>query len=72
MPGQPGLGPVRCRARDLQLPQRVALGRPFGLALINGGRNRIGETLSPPSATSWSTVVVAETVLYDPEGTKDG
>ncbi|MBT2513004.1 sarcosine oxidase subunit alpha family protein [Arthrobacter sp. ISL-30] len=45
-----------------------ALGRSFALALIKNGRNRIGETLVAPVGDQLIDVVVAETVLFDPEG----
>ncbi|WP_427136578.1 sarcosine oxidase subunit alpha family protein [Pseudarthrobacter sp. S9] len=51
----------------------AALGRSFALALIQNGRNRIGETLVAAAGNQLVDVVVAETVLFDPEGTrKDG
>lgn len=46
----------------------AALGRSFGLALVKGGRNRIGETLQAPLDGRLVDVVIAEPVLYDPEG----
>jgi sarcosine oxidase subunit alpha len=48
----------------------AALGRPFGLALIKSGRDRIGEVLLAPVGDQLVEVEVAPTVLYDPEGTK--
>ncbi|WP_372442058.1 aminomethyltransferase family protein [Nocardioides limicola] len=47
-----------------------ALGRSFGLALIKGGRDRLGEILLAPVGDDLVEVEVAPTVLYDPEGTK--
>lgn len=47
-----------------------ALGRTFGLALIKNGRNRIGEVLKTPYGGQLVDVVVSETVLYDPEGSR--
>ena len=47
-----------------------ALGRPFALALVAGGRGRIGQTLLAPVGGDLVPVTVAEPVLYDPEGTK--
>ncbi|MFJ4541354.1 sarcosine oxidase subunit alpha family protein [Streptomyces tibetensis] len=47
-----------------------ALGRPFALALVAGGRDRIGETLLAPVGEDLVPVEVADCVLYDPEGTK--
>lgn len=46
----------------------AALGRTFGLALIKDGRNRIGETLQAPLDGQLVDVLVAEPVVYDPEG----
>ena len=48
----------------------VALGRPFALALIKGGRDRIGEVLLAPVGDRLVEVEVTSSVLYDPEGTK--
>lgn len=51
----------------------AALGRSFGLALVRSGRERIGETLSAVVDGHLIDVVLGETVLFDPEGTrKDG
>jgi sarcosine oxidase subunit alpha len=47
-----------------------ALGRPFALALIADGRNRVGQTLVAPVGDDLVPVTEAEPVLYDPEGTK--
>ncbi|MGW7493650.1 sarcosine oxidase subunit alpha family protein [Streptomyces luteogriseus] len=47
-----------------------ALGRPFALALVAGGRARIGETLLAPVGEDLVPVEVTDCVLYDPEGTK--
>jgi sarcosine oxidase subunit alpha len=47
-----------------------ALDRPFALALVAGGRDRIGQTLLAPVGEDLVPVTVAEPVLYDPEGTK--
>ncbi|MFC5218202.1 sarcosine oxidase subunit alpha family protein [Streptomyces coerulescens] len=47
-----------------------ALGRPFALALVAGGRARIGETLLAPVGDDLVRVEVTDFVLYDPEGTK--
>jgi sarcosine oxidase subunit alpha len=46
------------------------LGRPFALALVKGGRARIGERLSVPVAGSLVTVEVTSSVLVDPEGAR--
>ncbi|MFI8169609.1 sarcosine oxidase subunit alpha family protein [Streptomyces sp. NPDC085931] len=47
-----------------------ALGRPFALALVAGGRSRIGETLLAAVGGDLVPVEVTDSVLYDPEGTK--
>jgi sarcosine oxidase subunit alpha len=44
----------------------VALGRPFALALVAGGRGRIGETLYGDGVAA----EVVGPVLYDPEGAR--
>jgi sarcosine oxidase subunit alpha len=48
----------------------AALERPFGLALVAGGRDRIGEVLLAPVGDRLVEVEVTTPVLYDPEGTK--
>ncbi|HVK29163.1 MAG TPA: 2Fe-2S iron-sulfur cluster-binding protein [Nocardioides sp.] len=48
----------------------VALERPFGLALLAGGRDRIGERVLAPVGDELVEVEVTSPVLYDPEGTK--
>jgi len=48
----------------------VALERPFALALIKGGRDRIGEVLLSPVGDRLVEVEVTSPVLYDPEGAK--
>jgi len=44
------------------------LGRSIALALISGGRARMGQTLFVPSAHGESAVIVAHPVFYDPKG----
>jgi sarcosine oxidase subunit alpha len=48
----------------------VALERPFALALVRGGRARIGETVHVSHDGGWVSATVAEPVLYDPEGAR--
>ncbi|MGW7367964.1 sarcosine oxidase subunit alpha family protein [Streptomyces sp. NPDC054841] len=48
----------------------AALGRTFALALIKGGRARIGERLYAPVGDRLVPVTVASPVLYDPEGAR--
>ncbi len=48
----------------------VVLERPFALALVKGGRERIGDVLLAPVGDRLIEVEVTSPVLYDPEGTK--
>jgi sarcosine oxidase, subunit alpha len=48
----------------------AALGRTFALALIRGGRDRIGQRLYAPLGDDLVPVTVTESVLYDPEGAR--
>lgn len=48
----------------------VALERPFALALVKGGRDRIGDVLLAPVGDRLVEVEVTSPVLYDPEGAK--
>jgi sarcosine oxidase subunit alpha len=46
------------------------LGRPFALALLKGGRERIGETLHVAVNGALVPVEVTVSVLVDPEGAR--
>ncbi|WP_055478745.1 2Fe-2S iron-sulfur cluster-binding protein [Sphaerimonospora mesophila] len=48
----------------------AALGRTFALALISGGRERIGARLHAAMGAETVPVTVAHHVLYDPEGAR--
>ncbi|MFG2283863.1 sarcosine oxidase subunit delta family protein [Streptomyces asoensis] len=63
-PPVPMLGHVTSSYRS------AALGRTFALALIKGGRERVGERLYAPVGDRMVPVTVASPVLYDPEGTR--
>ncbi|MDF3146158.1 glycine cleavage T C-terminal barrel domain-containing protein, partial [Streptomyces sp. T21Q-yed] len=63
-PPVPMLGHVTSSYRS------AALGRTFALALIKGGRDRIGERLYAPVGGQLVPVTVAGPVLYDPEGAR--
>ncbi|MBA2951081.1 sarcosine oxidase subunit alpha family protein [Streptomyces himalayensis] len=63
-PPVPMLGHVTSSYRS------AALGRTFALALIKGGRDRIGERLYAPVGDQLVPVTVASPVLYDPEGAR--
>jgi sarcosine oxidase, subunit alpha len=70
VPVTPADGPVPMLGHVTSSYTSEALGRPFALALIADGRNRIGQTLLAPVGDRLVPVTVAEPVLYDPEGTK--
>jgi sarcosine oxidase, subunit alpha len=63
-PPVPMLGHVTSSYRS------AALGRTFALALLKGGRERIGERLYAPVGDRLVPVTVASPVLYDPEGAR--
>ncbi|GAA3837706.1 2Fe-2S iron-sulfur cluster-binding protein [Streptomyces coacervatus] len=63
-PPVPMLGHVTSSYRS------AALGRTFALALVKGGRERIGERLYAPVGGRLVPVTVASPVLYDPEGAR--
>ncbi|WP_214416018.1 FAD-dependent oxidoreductase [Sphaerisporangium fuscum] len=48
----------------------AALGRTFALALVSGGRDRIGERLYAPVGEELIPVTVTHHVLYDPKGAR--
>ncbi|RAG85790.1 ferredoxin [Streptacidiphilus pinicola] len=49
----------------------AALGRTFALALVRGGRDRIGDTVLAPLADGRTiTATITEPVLFDPKGTR--
>ncbi len=68
IPVDPTAGPVPMLGHVTSSYRSAALGRTFALALIEDGRNRIGQTLVAPVGDRLVPVVVGETVLYDPEG----
>ncbi|WP_371494467.1 sarcosine oxidase subunit alpha family protein [Kitasatospora sp. NBC_00374] len=48
----------------------AALGRTFALALVAGGRERLGETVYAPLPDGVIAATITDTVLYDPKGTR--
>ena len=66
----PQEGPVPMEGHVTSSYRSAALGRTFGLALVRNGRHRIGETLQAPLDGQLVDVVLAEPVLYDPEGNR--
>ncbi|MET7540905.1 sarcosine oxidase subunit alpha family protein [Streptomyces sp. NPDC005507] len=69
-PLTPESGPVPMLGHVTSSYHSSALGRPFALALVAGGRARIGSTLLAPVGDDLVPVEVTDSVLYDPEGTK--
>ena len=63
-PPVPMLGHVTSSYRSAEL------GRPFALALVKGGRARIGETVHVPVSGTLVPVEVTGSVLVDPEGAR--
>lgn len=63
-PPVPMLGHVTSSYRS------AALHRSFALALVKGGRDRIGDRLYAPVRGELVPVTVAPAVLYDPEGAR--
>jgi sarcosine oxidase subunit alpha len=48
----------------------AALGHPIALAMVTGGRARIGQMLYVPMPTGDVAVEVTSPVFYDPEGAR--
>ncbi len=46
------------------------LGRPFALALVSAGRDRIGEVVHVPVGPALVPARIAESVLVDPQGAR--
>ncbi|GAA3642025.1 2Fe-2S iron-sulfur cluster-binding protein [Microlunatus ginsengisoli] len=65
-----GIRPVPMLGHLTSSYHSAALGRSFALALIKNGRNLIGQTLTAAFDDQLVDVVVADTVLYDPEGSR--
>ncbi|MGW9042811.1 sarcosine oxidase subunit alpha family protein [Streptomyces lydicus] len=70
VPVTPEAGPVPMLGHVTSSYHSEALGRPFALALVAAGRDRVGDTLFAPIGDDLVPVQVTESVLYDPEGTK--
>jgi sarcosine oxidase subunit alpha len=48
----------------------AALGRPFALALIKGGRQRVGDVVHVPIGDALVPAEITSSVLVDPEGAR--
>ncbi len=64
------VGPVPMLGHVTSSYHSEALGRPFGLALVSAGRDRIGQTLVASFDDELVDVTVSEPVIYDPEGAR--
>lgn len=69
-PLTPQEGPVPMLGHVTSSYRSAALGRPFGLALVWNGRNRIGETVRSPVGDQLVDVEITSHVLFDPEGAR--
>ncbi|WP_102160760.1 sarcosine oxidase subunit alpha family protein [Zhihengliuella halotolerans] len=69
-PITPEAGPVPMLGHVTSSYDSAALGRPFGLALVAGGRDRFGEIVQVPLGDQLVDVEITSPVLYDPEGTR--
>lgn len=66
----PGSAPVPMIGHVTSSYVSAALERTFALALVADGRNRIGRTVVAPINGAAIEAVVADPVLYDPEGAR--
>ncbi len=69
-PVTPEAGPVPMLGHVTSSYHSVALERPFALALVADGRNRVGQTVVAPVGDQLVEVLVTDPVLYDPEGSR--
>jgi sarcosine oxidase subunit alpha len=65
-----GAGPVHAIGHVTSSYRSAALGRTFALALVEGGRDRIGQTVYAPLPGGLIAATITEPVLYDPKGTR--
>jgi sarcosine oxidase subunit alpha len=63
-------GPVPMEGYVTSAYPSPALGSPFGLALVNNGRNRFGEILQIPNGSELIDVEITSPVLFDSEGSR--
>ncbi len=69
-PITPELGPVPMLGHVTSSYRSEALGRTFALGLVSAGRDRVGQTVLAPVGDDLVPVLVADPVLYDPEGAR--
>ena len=69
-PGVPLTPPVPMLGHVTSSYRSYTLSRGFALALVKGGRDRIGETVLAPLGDRLAEVTVTEPVFYDREGAR--
>ncbi|MEY9945219.1 sarcosine oxidase subunit alpha family protein [Kitasatospora sp. GAS1066B] len=62
--------PTRALGHVTSSYRSAALGRTFALALVAGGRERLGETVYAPLPDGVIAATITDPVLYDPKGTR--
>lgn len=62
--------PTRALGHVTSSYRSAALGRTFALALVAGGRARLGETVYAPLPGGLIAATITDTVLYDPKGAR--
>lgn len=67
---EPTAHPIRMTGHVTSSYYSAALDRTFALALVNGGRDRVGETVYAPSREQAIPATVTEPVFYDKEGAR--
>jgi sarcosine oxidase, subunit alpha len=69
-PGTPLTPPVPMLGHVTSSYRSAALARSFALALVKGGRERIGETVVAPLGDKLVEATITEPVFYDKEGAR--
>jgi sarcosine oxidase subunit alpha len=69
-PVTPDAGPVPMIGHVTSSYISPSLDRPFGLALVENGRNRTGEIVQSPLGDTLVDVEITSPVFYDPEGNR--
>lgn len=70
VPITPERGPVPMIGHVTSSYRSATLGRTFALALVRGGRGRLGQRVHAPLCDPPITAIIADPVLYDPKGTR--